>query len=165
MKTIYFVRHAKSSWDDVSLDDHDRPLNGRGRRDAPMMARRLLGIDVVPDGLLCSTARRARETAAAFAEVLNIATSEQRYEAALYHAWSPTIEQQIRALPDHWDTILLFGHNPGYTDLANRLQNEHHIGNLPTCGIVGARSQVETWADFSLAEARRIAYLYPKQTK
>jgi phosphohistidine phosphatase len=165
MKTIYFVRHAKSSWDDPTLDDHDRPLNGRGQRDAPVMARRLLGIDVVPDGLLSSTSVRTRQTAAVFAEVLAVSPAEQRYEEALYHAWSPTIEQQIRSLPDHWGTVLVFGHNPGYTDLANRLQNEGHIGNLPTCGIVGASSRIDSWADFKLADARRIAYFYPKQTK
>jgi len=165
MKTIYFVRHAKSSWVDASLADHDRPLNKRGQRDAPRMARRLLGIDVAPDGLLSSTALRARQTAAEFADVLNIAPDDQRYEAELYHAWPPVIEQQIRTLPDHWHTVLIFGHNPGYTDLANRLQNDAYIGNLPTCGIIGAASDVESWADFTLAAARRIVYFYPKQTK
>lgn len=163
MKTVYFVRHAKSSWDDITLDDHDRPLNKRGQRDAPAMARRLLGIDVSPDGLLSSTAVRARETAAAFAEVLAVGADDQRFESVLYHAWPPTIEQQIRTLPDHWDTILVFGHNPGYTDLANRLQNDAYIDNLPTCGIVGATTEIDSWADFSLADARRIAYLFPKQ--
>jgi len=165
MKTIYFVRHAKSSWDDITLDDHDRPLNKRGKRDAPVMARRLLGIDVAPDGLLSSTAKRARQTAAYFADVLVVSAEDKRYEAALYHAWPSTIEQQIRQLPDQWTTVLVFGHNPGYTDLANRMQNDAYIGNVPTCGIVGAQAEIDDWTDFSLAEARRIAYLYPKQIK
>lgn len=165
MKTIYFVRHAKSSWDDIMLSDHDRPLNKRGQRDAPVMARRLLGIDVAPDGLLSSTAVRARQTAAVFAEVLNVDDSDQRYETSLYHAAPSAIEQQIRTLPDQWNTLLVFGHNPGYTDLANRLKHDAYIGNLPTCGIVGAHAKIDKWADFNLADAKRIAYLYPKQTQ
>ena len=165
MKIIYFVRHAKSSWDDITLDDHDRPLNKRGRRDAPVMARRLLGIDVAPDGILSSTAVRAQQTAAVFAEILNVDASAQYYEEGLYHAMPTIIEQHIRNLSDQWNTLLVFGHNPGYTNLANRLQNNAYIGNLPTCGIVGAQAEINEWADFSLAAARRIAYLYPKQTQ
>lgn len=165
MKTVYFVRHAKSSWDDATLDDHDRPLNKRGRRDAPVMARRLLGIDVAPDGLLSSTAKRARQTAAYFADVLVVESEDQRYEPALYHAWPPTIEQHIRALPDQWSTVLVFGHNPGYTELANQLRNDNYIDNVPTCGVIGASIEISDWADFRLADAKRIAYLYPKQTR
>jgi len=129
------------------------------------MARRLLGIDVAPDGLLSSTALRARQTAAVFAETLNIDAAAQHYEEGLYHAMPAAIEQHIRSLPDQWNTLLVFGHNPGYTILANRLQNNAYIGNLPTCGIVGAQTEINNWVDFSLADARRIAYFYPKQTQ
>jgi len=163
MKTLYFIRHAKSSWDDPMLDDHDRPLNKRGRRDGPVMARRLLGIDVAPDGILSSTAKRARQTAGYFKDVLTVENAI--YFRELYHAWPTTIETQVRNLPDEWDTVLVFGHNPGYTDLANKLKNDLYVGNVPTCGIIGARSGVEEWKDFSLADAQRIAYMYPKQTE
>ncbi len=127
------------------------------------MARRLLGIDVSPDGILCSTAKRARQTADYFKEVLTV--DNAIYLRELYHAWPATIEAQVQNLPDEWETVLAFGHNPGYTDLANKLQNDLYIGNLPTCGIVGARSNVKDWKDFTLANAQRIAYLYPKQTE
>lgn len=163
MKTIYFIRHAKSSWDDVMLDDHDRPLNKRGRRDGPVMARRLLGIDVAPDGILSSSATRARQTAAYFKDVLSIENAI--YLKELYHAWQTAIEAQLQKLPDDWNTVLVFGHNPGYTDLANRLKNDLYIANVPTCGIIGAHSDVKDWKDFNLADAERIAYLYPKQTE
>lgn len=163
MKTLYFIRHAKSSWDDPMLDDHDRPLNKRGQRDGPVMARRLLGIDVAPDGILSSTAKRARQTAGYFKDVLTVGNAI--YLRELYHAWPATIETQVRNLPDEWDTVLVFGHNPGYTDLANKLKNDLYIGNVPTCGIIGARSGVEEWKDFSLTDAQRIAYMYPKQTE
>jgi phosphohistidine phosphatase len=163
MKTLYFIRHAKSSWDDAMLDDHDRPLNKRGKHDGPIMARRLLGIDVVPDGLLSSSAKRARQTAKYFEDVLSI--DNAIYLRELYHAWPSTIEAQIRSIPEEWDTVLVFGHNPGYTELANQLKNDLYIGNMPTCGIVGASSDVKEWKDFTLASAKRIAYLYPKQTE
>ncbi|MFT6514398.1 MAG: phosphohistidine phosphatase [Neolewinella sp.] len=163
MKILYFIRHAKSSWDDVSLDDHDRPLNKRGQHDGPVMARRLLGINVAPDGLLSSTAKRARQTASYFKDVLSV--EDAIYLKKLYHAWPPVIEAQIRNLPEEWETVLVFGHNPGYTDLANQLQNDLYIGNVPTCGIIVAGSDVTEWKDFTLADAERIAYLYPKQTE
>lgn len=162
MKTLYFIRHAKSSWDNPDLDDHDRPLNKRGRRDAPVMARRLLGIDVAPDGVLCSTAKRARQTAAEFIETLKV--DNAIYLRELYHAWPSTIVEQLRKLPDEWDTVLVFGHNPGYTMLANALKNDYEIDNLPTCGIIGASAEIDRWRDFELHRTRRIVYLYPKQT-
>jgi len=163
MKTLYFIRHAKSSWDDPGLNDHDRPLNKRGRRDGPAMARRLLGFDVAPDGLLSSSAKRARQTAGYFKDVLSVENAI--YLQELYHAWPITIEEQVQNLPNDWETVLVFGHNPGYTDLANKLKNDLYISNLPTCGIIGARSNVNDWKDFTLADAERIAYLYPKQTE
>lgn len=163
MKTLYFVRHAKSSWDDAQLDDHDRPLNARGQHDAPMMARRLLGLDVAADGILSSTAKRARQTAAHFQEVLSV--DNAIYLRNLYHAWPEAIEKEIRNLPNEWDTVLVFGHNPGYTDLANRLDHNAFIDNVPTCGIVGAEIQIKSWTDFRLAQAKRTLFLYPKQVE
>ena len=164
MKTIYFVRHAKSSWADFQLADHDRPLNQRGKRDAPVMARRLLGFDVAPDGIYGSTAKRARRTAREFARVFDVPKDKRTYLRGLYHAYPDRIEREIWTLPPEWDTVLFFGHNPGYTDLANLLQGEDYIDNVPTCGIVGAQAAVDDWSDFLLAEARRTLFLYPKQT-
>lgn len=165
MKTIYFIRHAKSSWDDIMLQDHDRPLNNRGKRDAPYMAERLDSLGLRPDGLLSSTARRARETADAFRKQMEIPAANCQFDKVLYHAWPTAIETRIKQLPNKWQTVLLFGHNPGYTDLANQLQHQGFIGNVPTCGIIGARADIDDWSYFSLANAQRIAYLYPKQLK
>lgn len=163
LKTIYFIRHAKSSWSDAMLSDHDRPLNERGKYDAPRMARRLLGIGVSPDGILTSSAKRARQTAKAFRQVFGLGKEDILVREKLYHAWPETIEEEVKKLPVEWKTVLVFGHNPGYTDLANRLQHDNYIGNVPTCGIVGAHADVEQWSDFSLTDSKRIAYLYPKQ--
>lgn len=165
MKTIYFIRHAKSSWDDPALNDHDRPLNPRGRRDAPRMAARLADLGVQPDGILTSTARRARQTAEYFREALNVPVSRFRTNETLYHAWPDVIAARVRELPDEWNTVLLFGHNPGYTDLANRMDHQQFIDNVPTCGIVAGVAEIDEWNDFRLGATTRKAFLYPKQMK
>ena len=163
MKEVYFVRHAKSSWSDPSLIDHDRPLNKRGKRDAPRMARRLVGLGVSPDGILTSTARRARRTARAFREAFGLGKDDVIQRGELYHAGPRQIERQIRTLPDSWKTVLVFGHNPGYTDVANLLDHDQTIDNVPTCGIVGARARIDSWEDFELSRAKRTTFMYPKQ--
>lgn len=163
MKTVYFVRHAKSSWADLNRSDHDRPLNARGKRDAPRMAARLLNLGVEPDGLLSSTAKRAKRTAREFARALDVPKTHRRYARTLYHAGPAAIERELWTLPPEWNTVLLFGHNPGYTDLANRLRAEGFIDNVPTCGIVGARAAIDDWTDFLLAGADRFCFYHPKQ--
>lgn len=163
MKTIYFVRHAKSSWDDITLDDHDRPLNSRGKRDAPMMAQRLADLGVTADGLVSSTARRAKDTSEAFRRALDISAANCQYDQSLYHAWPAGIEKRVQKVSDDWDTVLFFGHNPGYTDLANQPKHQSFIGNVPTCGIVMVEADVDSWTNFTLAKARRAGYFYPKQ--
>ena len=163
MKTLYFVRHAKSSWADHNLPDHDRPLNKRGKRDAPRMARRLMGLDVSPDGILTSSAKRAKATAKVFREACGLGKSDVITRKTLYHASPNEIEAELRRLPADWKTVLVFGHNPGYTDLANRLQHDQDIDNVPTCGIVGANIEIDDWSDFKLTKARRTTFMYPKQ--
>lgn len=163
MKTIYFIRHAKSSWSDHNLKDHDRPLNKRGLRDGPDMAQRLVKLGVQPDGVLTSSAKRARQTAAFFTAALNVPDTSVKVDEELYHAWPAAIVARIRLLPADWDTVLLFGHNPGYTDLANQLKNSQYIDNVPTCGITVATIALDDWVNFSLGEARRTGFMYPKQ--
>jgi phosphohistidine phosphatase len=163
MKTIYFIRHAKSSWDDITLDDHDRPLNPRGKRDAPKMANRLASLEVAADGFVSSTAKRAKQTSEAFRRALNISAANCLYDKKLYHAWPEGIENRVKGVSDEWSTVLFFGHNPGYTDLANRIMHNAYIGNVPTCGIIMVEADIDSWADFSLAKARRAGYFYPKQ--
>ena len=162
MKHIFFIRHAKSSWDDFSLRDHDRPLNNRGKRDAPKMASRLADLGIRPDGILTSTAKRAVATAKAFREAFGLGKEDILKQTGLYHAMPEDIEAEMQLLPKEWDTVLVFGHNPGHTYLANSLQHESTIDNVPTCGIVSAESNVTDWNDFRIGEARRVGFMYPK---
>ena len=165
MKHVYLVRHAKSSWADPDLKDHDRPLNARGRSDAPRMAARLKKDGVQIDGILTSSAKRARQTAQAFADAYGMGKDGILKEKKLYHAGPKTIERCIQQLPDDWDTVLVFGHNPGYTEAANALKNDDYIGNLPTCGIVGSKSDTKKWNKWKLSDAKRTLFYSPKDDK
>lgn len=162
MKTIFLVRHAKSSWKDPSLDDIDRPLNKRGLRDAPFMGKLLRGRDVQPDRLLSSTAKRARTTAEFFADQLEVPKTQIELREEIYEAFPEDVLDLIQSLPDDLSTVLIFGHNPTFTTLANQFSNEY-IANVPTCGIVKIESGVEQWEKFDKKTGKLTAFYYPKQ--
>ncbi|HWI30638.1 MAG TPA: histidine phosphatase family protein [Microbacterium sp.] len=138
MKTLVLVRHAKSSWDDPGLDDHDRPLNQRGERDAPRMARRLAGTGVRPDAILSSTAVRALTTAEVFGAVLGVQV--ERLER-LYGASPATIARVVAARDV--DSVLVVAHDPGLSILAARLAPG--IVHMPTCAVATFTWWDEAW--------------------
>ncbi len=162
MKSLYLIRHAKSSWDYPELRDIERPLNKRGRRDAPFMGSLLKGKGVRPDLLLSSPATRAYATAVFFAEALDYPPEQIRVAPEIYHGGEGDILALVRALDDTLSTVLLFGHNPVLTGLANRFARTY-IPNVPTCGIVQVTSPADRWADFSETDARVVDFAYPKQ--
>lgn len=158
MKKAYFVRHAKSSWADLSQKDIDRPLNKRGLRDAPMMAERLSHIRSSFDIVLCSAAQRTQETAEYFQKHLEF--KEFRIESGLYHADEGTILNFLGDLDDKYQSVLFFGHNPGMTYLHNHFASQQ-IDNLPTCGIFSIYSST-SWNDVDTTNAKIGQLLYPK---
>ena len=164
MKRIYFIRHAKSSWDHPALSDHDRPLNKRGIRDAPLMAQLLYARGHQLDGIVSSTANRAWSTALVFAETYQMETATILSHKELYHATPAAIVEVIRQLPKHWHHVALFGHNPGFTDMANRLKGEY-ISNVPTCGVVCAQSEDASWEGWEPTNCSRPFFYFPKQFK
>jgi phosphohistidine phosphatase len=144
MKTLYLVRHAKSSWDKPGLADADRPLNERGKRDAPEMGRRLAARGVDPDALLSSPAKRARSTARRIAEAMDRPKDSVRCDERLYVFSDAPLLEFVRALDEALQRPMLFGHNPAMTDLANRL-GDTTIDNIPTCGVVCLALNVDSW--------------------
>jgi phosphohistidine phosphatase len=114
MKRLYLLRHAKSSWKDATLADHDRPLNGRGRRAAKTIAGRLREEGIEPDLVLCSSARRARETL----DRIELRSSTVRVEASLYAASAHALLERLRRVPETVESVMLIGHNPGLRELA-----------------------------------------------
>ncbi len=164
LKTVYLVRHAKSSWDQPGLKDHDRPLNERGKRDAPRMADWVFGKGADVEYFLSSTAKRAHQTALKFAAAFGLTASEVVTMADLYHASEDEITEIIRGLPDEVDTVMLFAHNPGLTDFFNLLP-ANRVDNVPTCGVYNVQQQVDRWEDFDPAAAHSTVFFYPKQLK
>jgi len=160
MKKLYIVRHAKSSWADMSLADFDRPLNKRGKRDAPIMAQWLLDHQGAIDHIISSPAKRAKRTAKVFAETLGV---EITYHESLYHADIEAIYSSIYAATDSFNNIAIFGHNPGFTYFANEFSGQNYIDNIPTCGIIGLNSSAESWTDFSPANTKMEFFHYPKK--
>jgi len=144
MRTLTIIRHAKSSWEQEGLSDFERPLNDRGRRDAPVMAARLKKDAAQPDLLVSSPALRAITTARVFADVLGIPTESIQLQAKIYDASLSTLLNVVQSLDDQYPHIALFGHNPGLSQLAQRLA-EGDIDELPTCAIVQISLPAKHW--------------------
>ncbi|WP_419661132.1 SixA: phosphohistidine phosphatase [Desulfosarcina variabilis str. Montpellier] len=144
MKTLYILRHAKSSWKDPSLSDHQRPLNKRGKRNVPDMGARLKARRIKPDLIISSDARRALDTAVPIARMIGVDPTTIRHQPALYHATQAQILKLVKGLDDRFRQVMVVGHNPGLTDLANRFLSQT-ISNLPTAGIVELQFDVDAW--------------------
>lgn len=161
MKTLYLIRHAKSSWSDADLSDFDRPLNKRGHSDAPIMAQRLVEKNLTFDLIVSSPANRAKTTATYFAAGLNLKESQLTFNPSIYEAGEGAIVSIIQTISDKVNSLALFGHNPTFTWFANRLCGTN-ILNVPTCGIVAININTEEWKHFFEAEASQIFFDFPK---
>lgn len=163
MKTLILIRHAKSSWNDPALDDFDRPLNERGKRDAPRMGKRLKEKRITPDLMLSSPARRAFSTAKKIAKVLKYKKDNIKTERRLYHADEEIILDVIKSVKDKHQVVLVFGHNPGLTEFVNTLQDTgEEIDNIPTCGIAAFQININSWSELSWGKGKMIFFDYPK---
>jgi len=161
MKQLIIVRHAKSSWDHPSLSDHDRPLNKRGKRDAPRMAEYLYEQIQTVDALISSTAVRAQLTARHFIEAFDESLQFKSTEEELYHASAGEILDVVNRIEDSYTSAIIFGHNPGFTQFANQYSKDW-IDNVPTCGIVGIQYDVDSWKDATERNGTKQYFYYPK---
>lgn len=166
MKRLYLLRHAKSSWDDPELDDHDRPLAPRGRRAARLIAAHLGGEAITPALVLCSSARRARETLERIAPALGGDVPVQ-IERELYGASEQSLLARLRAIEDGVESVLLIGHNPAVQQLAlslagsgervARVRSKYPTGALATLELGGR------WSDLRPGSAELTDFVTPKQ--
>lgn len=163
MRTLFLIRHAKSSWEHPGIRDFDRSLNERGLYEAPLMAQLLASEGIRPDLLVSSPAKRAWTTAIFFATAFGLSEEAIRRELDIYEADPPDILQIIGKLPDTANTVLMFGHNPTFTDVANRFA-EKLIENVPTCGIIRIESDADSWAAFDDDNAVVRKQYFPKET-
>jgi len=180
MKTLFLIRHAKSSWDNTALPDKDRPLDDRGKRDAPKMGKRLAKRDVKPDLILSSPARRALTTAEIIAKKLNykrkdIVVDDRLYAAAVHGLLNVVVDDRLYAaavhgllnvihgLGDKLERVLLFGHNPELAELAHRLSGE--ITHMPTCAVAEFTFNAKSWSKIGKANLEKVTLDYPKKRK
>ena len=162
MKKLFVVRHAKSSWEVLGQTDFERPLNDRGERDAPMMAKRLWENEFRFDALVSSPAVRAFATAKFFADRFGFHKKDIHLIDRLYHASSETFYDVIaKELEDSWKNVVIFSHNPGITYFINST-GVIQLDNMPTCGVFGMEMKIDSWKDFERSAKRMILFDYPK---
>ena len=149
-KILFLIRHAKSSWDDPAVADFDRPLNDRGKRDAPEMAKRLAEKKADIDAFVTSPAKRAKQTCKRFAKQFDVLKKKVVEDRALYEAGREDFYNVISGFKNKWDSVAVFSHNPGITSFINEL-TENKIDDMPTCGIFALKVNAERWEDFPLA--------------
>jgi phosphohistidine phosphatase len=163
MKRLILVRHAKSSWKNPGLMDFARPLNGRGKQNAPMMGKRLLGSGILPEEVVSSPAKRAWSTARLIASEIHFKEENLIADPEVYEADVDTLMEIIGNFSDDWQDVMLVGHNPGLTELAEML-TDREFGNLPTCAICCIEFAAERWADITQGSGRVYHYDHPKNS-
>lgn len=166
MRTLYLLRHAKSSWDDPSLADHDRPLAARGVRATPYVADYMGDAGIVPDVVLCSSARRARETLDLLGDAVP-GTCEVRVDDELYTATADALLERLRALPRSTHRVMLIGHNPALHQLALLLARSGERLNritrkFPTAALATLDAPLEDWSDLAAGCAQLTDFVRPK---
>jgi len=171
MKYLILLRHAKSSWKDLSLSDHDRPLNKRGKHAAPLMGKRLKDKAIRPQKIISSSANRALKTAYLVAQQSNYPTINIEANRNIYHASANEMLEIIAQTSNDIDKLMLVAHNPGITSLCNQLlkNSRHYFTNIPTAGLATVSIAITNWQQITAAvkssnqlETRLIDYDYPK---
>ena len=160
-KTLTLIRHAKSSWKEPGLADFERPLNGRGKRDAPLMGGILSETLGAPDLFLTSPARRALKTARIVAKAIGYDKSNLRVVEEIYGAGVAVLLQIVAGVEDRFGRVFLCGHNPGLTALAVRLA-DRPIGDMPTMGVLAIRFPAASWQSVGSVKGEVILFDYPK---
>ena len=161
MKRLLLMRHAKSSWSDVSLGDHDRPLNPRGKTDAPRMGEHLKSEGIIPEVIICSTAKRAKQTAKYLQTECPI-DGGVIYSASLYHGGTEEFIEALEELDERIETAMLIGHNPGMEYSLEEFCGVNEV--MPTAAIAYIQFEVEAWKEIGLTETGKLIDLWrPKE--
>ena len=163
MKTLTLVRHAKSSWSHPELRDRNRPLKGRGERDAPKMGAYLQSQNVKPDRVISSPATRAWQTAQAFVKELEIPEGDIVSEENIYEAGVYDLLRLLDDTPEETQHLMLFGHNPSITQVYNYLSDSPNIvENIPTCGVATLVFKTDTWFRLRESSGATSMLVFPK---
>lgn len=161
MKQLVLIRHAKSEWANVVVKDFERTLNTRGFSDAPKMGLRLKELATSPDLVISSPAERAKLTAQLVLEQVGFDFDQVQWEEDVYEASARILLQVVNNIPDQYNTVWMFGHNPGFSYLAEYLTGAE-VGNIPTCGVYAINVEVASWAMVSQNTGSKKFFVYPK---
>jgi phosphohistidine phosphatase len=164
MKTLYLVRHAKSSWKGKGLSDKDRPLNKRGKHDAPFMGKLMKEMRVNSDLMISSPAVRALTTAEIFAKEIDYPKSKIEVNDKIYFASPGEFINELIRINNKYNSVMLFGHNPGITDFLNIICKEN-IDNMPTCSVACIQFEINSWSDIKNKKGKLTFFEYPKKLK
>ena len=159
-RTLYLLRHAKSSWKDASLRDFDRPLKGRGRDAAKQIAKRLASEKPQPVLVVCSPAARTRETADIVLKHAGLKV-DVNFVQRIYEASLRDLLHVVSEIPDDREVMLMIGHNPGFEELVAYLSGEHL--HMPTCALAKIRLEVGSWKDIKAGDGRLVSFTVPKE--
>lgn len=162
MKKIYLIRHAKSSWKDETLNDFERPLNGRGKRDVVFMGKRLKMFDVMPDLIYTSPAKRALKTAKELAKELECDKKRIISADTLYEGSYESYLDLIHSADDKHASIFIIAHNPTITEVGERLSGAI-LSNIPTCAIVCISFDVQSFKEITEESGHILFFDYPKK--
>jgi len=162
MKEICLVRHAKSSWKYPKLDDFERPLNKRGRKNAPFMGKIVRQLGFSPDLIIASPASRAAMTARAFAFKIKYPVKKIRYLASIYESDEMDLVHIISGLDDYLTKVMLVGHNPAITRFANKISN-YSISNMPTSGVFWMALNITSWSGIKKKTGELKYFEFPKK--
>lgn len=160
MKHLYVIRHAKSSWADEGMRDLDRPLNDRGKLNAPVMAARLKNRAVV-DHFVVSPAKRTRQTAKHFTAAFSFPENKIQWEESIYEAPVSALINVVQSLDDKFESVAFIGHNYGVSLLVAYLTGENV--QMPTCAIASIELEIDSWSLISREIGRLIDYDFPKK--
>ena len=161
-RTLVMIRHAKSSWANPLQSDFDRPLNERGEREAPEMGKKLHDLQIIPDLIIASSAKRTRQTAKRIAKAVGYDVDQIKWEEKLYHCIPSVFEEVIYETRNDVKTVFIVAHNPGITDFVNQLSPDFSIENMPTAGVVAAHIETDEWNNFSIARKKVLLFEYPR---
>ena len=169
MRKVILLRHGKSRWDDPAVDDHDRPLNKRGKVSAPLMGRWLAERRHLPDTVLCSSSERTRETVRRMRRAVP-KLPEPVVEPELYHASPEQMRDRLARLPRDCKAVMLVGHNPGLGALVRKMSDGHEnrrcrraYEHFPTCAAAVLELDLESWDEIDYAKARFVDFAAPRE--
>ena len=162
MKELILIRHAKSDWNDPSLDDYDRPLNGRGKNAASQVGRALATRGVLPDIVITSEAVRAISTARLIAEQIGYPEEDIVRDDRLYLAGPDPVLRVVQEIDEECRSAMMFGHNPGFHLFANMLLREEWIDDLVTCSVVRIALNTRYWGAVDAGCGKLIEHIWPR---